>query len=83
MIEGTLKICWQIYLVRKCTEAGKNHVQLGNRTLPQCLEARYNNTFPIDVYGFMVAKNVFIYLSKLAMELNLIAIESLHNCSDA
>ena len=67
MIEGTLKICWHIYQVRKCTEAGKTSYNFGIEPCPHRLEAKNINTLPIDVYGCTVANNVFIYLSKLAM----------------
>ena len=50
---------------------------------PHRLEAGDFNTLPIDVCGCTVANNVFIYLSKLAMELILIAIGPLRNCSSA
>ena len=57
--------------------------RLGIEPFPHSLTARYIKTLPIDVYECTVANNVFIYLSKLAMELNLIAIEALCNCSGA
>ena len=50
---------------------------------PHRLEARNLNTLPIDVYGCTEAYNVFKYLSKLAMELNLMATEPLCNGSGA
>ena len=56
---------------------------MGIEPCPHLLEAGNLNTLPIDVYRFMVANNLFIYLSKLDMELNLIAIGPLRNCSGA
>ena len=56
---------------------------MGIDLCPHRLEAGNLNTFPINVYGFTVTNNLFIYLSKLDMELNLIAIGPLRNCSGA
>ena len=80
MIEGGREICWHIYQVRNCTEAGKTSYNLAIEPCPHHLEAGNLNTMPVDVYRCMVANNVSMYLSKLAMELILIA---LHNCSGA